>query len=331
MARHFQSVINQPPAEPPQHSIAAGHRSRLMFTRKPKPVIIKVLKPLTSLTKKVPEPDDALSTNSNESVERKGSTWKNILHRTGHLRLTFQDLKGKGNPRSAKFLGISSADENNPQNEDLEKGTAKDTVSPLGPHLDCTPDGQNAERSELTRTNMPATERRTMAESTRIERKYGGESAIAGSSKEEGVGGDNTEILATAVIAKTNTSMDEEYLTPSPGPIAFNQLPDIVGEGTQPERIPTALEASRAGQHDNQNFVPPLRAGIFKGKDKLADIPEGSHPTTQHPSIEAMPAPEQLLRPEPPRARRPLVQLDELLIKVSSLISRGIYSLSHMS
>jgi hypothetical protein len=75
----------------------------------------------------------------------------------------------------------------------------------------------------------------------------------------------------------------------------------------------------KQGQHENQNFATPARAGTFSGKDKLADIPEGSQPRTEDHRRGSGPASEQPPRPEPRRARIPLGQLDELLIKAYSL------------
>jgi hypothetical protein len=295
-----------------------GQHSRVKASRKKRETPLVIVR-----SKNIPDPEEAQSTTTDETVERTRSTWKNILQRTEHLRSTLHNLKGKVSSKSTrlpKFLGIASASEQNPQKEDLEKGTAKDTISPLEPQPDSVPDEQNVGKSQLTRHGLATTEDKEL-QIKKIEKKDEDELHIKNPSKEKYVEGDGSEVLATAANVQTNLQNNEEHVSFSPEPATTNQPPTTVPEASQSEDNPTAPEGSRQGQHDNQNFTAPSRASTFKGKDKLSDIPEGNQPRTEGFRREPRRPSEQLPRPEPRQARIPLGQLDEILIKAYSLAS----------
>jgi hypothetical protein len=321
MAHHIWATKNPfPPGPLPGHMASRhGHHSRAKVSKRTKRET-----PLVMIrSKNIPEAD-APSMASTETVERTESTWKNILHRTEHFRSTLHDLKVKVSSKSTrlpKFLGIPSAGEKNGQKEDLEKGTAKDTVSPLKPQPDSTPEERNVGKPQSARNDLATTEEEKDLQIAKIKKKDEDELHIKDPKKEKDAEGDEPEVLATAADVQTTPQNNEEHVSFSPEPATISQSPTAIPEAAQPDDNPTTPDEPRQGQHDNQNFAAPPRAGTFKGKDKLPDIPEGSQPRAEDPSREPRPAPEQFPRPEPRRARISLGQLDEILIKAYSLSS----------
>jgi hypothetical protein len=109
----------------------------------------------------------------------------------------------------------------------------------------------------------------------------------------------------------------EEQVNSSLASALANQSLPGAPEDTKPLDRPMAPEIPRERQDASQTFPIPSKAGTFKGKEELADIPEGSQPRKEDPGREPG-----LARDEfPHRERRARIapgQLDELLIKAYS-------------
>lgn len=314
----WNTWIARNPPIPPQLGPPPGHH----FRGSARPKGLKKAKPPTIgaqlamvRSKNIPEADDVVSTESDETIERKGSTWKTILHRTEHLRSTLQDLKGKLNSKSVhlpKFIGKSSVDEKNAQKEDLEKGAGKDTVSAFDPNADSVPVAPN--ESKGLESTTAETEKGFQI--TKIERQGETESDLKDSSKEKD--GEGTKPGPLAAIA-TVQEQTQEQVNVSVHPATVNQSSTSPPEGAIPGESPIAAKATRQAQHGRENFTAPPRSGTFKGKNKLAHIPEGSQPRTGDPARGAEPALAQRSRPEAAEARMLLGELDQQLIKAYSL------------
>jgi hypothetical protein len=280
--------------------------------------------------------DDAQSAKINDAVERKGPKWKNILHRTEQLRLTFQDLKGKVTSKSAhlpKFLGISPNGEKNDEKDDLEKGTVRNTGSAINTHPASTPDEKKPMKSDSTGMEVATAEREKEIQAAKVEKSPEAETGIEDSPVDINPKEKETDPLAKPDIVpdqaqpstneQANPQNNESHVNFASSPAAVDQsTTKAPGDGTNkdsPTATATSVGAARHGPQNNQDFGTPPRAATFKGKDKLAGIPEGSQFKTEDPSRGAGSASEKLPRPEPRKPRIPLGQLDEILIKAYSL------------
>jgi hypothetical protein len=312
---HQISITRNPPEPLPVYNLTRQKRSSRAKRATERPLVM--VRP-----KIVPEIDDAVSTTSSATAEKTGSTWKNILHRAGNLRSTLQDLKGKVGSKPARLSrtpGVSAA-QGSIDNGDLEKGTKK-KFTLLHTWLE-----ENAGESKSTTIDPTAGEMRNEAQVTKKKIEFADEKHTEKSGEEKFV--NTTDSMSKAENFPDGTQKttgedisppdNEEQVKSSPVPATANQSVPGAQEDRKPLDRPTAPETSRERQNPSQNFQPPSRAGTFKGKEKLADIPERSQPRMGNPRRESKLAPGQFPRPER-GVRVALGQLDKLLIKAYSL------------
>jgi hypothetical protein len=277
---------------------------------------------VTVRSKNVPEIDDNVSTTSSETADKTGSTWKNILHRTGNLRSTLHNLKGRASSKPAHLFRTpgDSAAEGEVDNGDLEKGTKK-SFTRLHTWLK-----ENAENSKSTTIDLTTAEERHEAQIPKKKIEFADEKNIQNSSEEKPANtNDSTSKAERFPDSTQNTTSEpisplviEEQVESSHVSEAANQSLPGAPEDTKPLDRPKTPEISRERRNASQTFLIPSRAGTFKGKEKLADIPEGSQPRNEGPGRKPRLAPEQYPQPEQ-RVRIALGQLDEVLIKAYSL------------
>jgi hypothetical protein len=273
-------------------------------------------------SKNVPETDDTVSATSSEIAEKTGSTWKNILHRAGNLRSTLHNLKGRASSKPARpsrTPGVSAA-EREVDNGDLEKGTTKKSTL-LHTWLE-----ENAENFKSTTIDLTTAEARHEAQVTKKKIESADEKNIENSGEEKPASTNDSTSKAeifpdgtqTTTSEKISPLVIEEQVKSSHVSAEANQ--SLPAEDAKPLDRPKAPEISGERRNASQTFVIPSGTGTFKGKEKLADIPEGSQPRNEGPSREPRLAPEEFPQPER-RVRIALGQLDELLIKAYSLSS----------
>ncbi|KAE9366832.1 hypothetical protein N431DRAFT_384803 [Stipitochalara longipes BDJ] len=326
MAHHI-SVTRAPPGPP--------HDQNFEFVRKKKkrpketpPAPLAFVRP-----KRKPDSDDAPSTKSDETDNIKAAGWKQIFKRTGRLRSTLQDLKGKASSRSTiltEFLGISSTDEKDAKKDDLEKGKEGDIIPPLERLLTPSSEKQNVGKSESRKIDLVTAEREENLQLSRIDTKEENESAIKDSTKDHRI--DDSVPLATAPVIGSGTQVvttthlepqnKEEQVGSSPSAAGVRLSPMTALEDAKSEQNLATAETSQQSKQSNQNFLSSPRSDTFKGKHKLADIPEEGPTTIEDVGDMTVPAPRQPRRSDPqraPTARVPLGQVDEVLIKAYSL------------
>ena len=285
--------------------------------------------------KKIPDADDALPTKTDEASERKRPKWKNILHRTEQLRSTFQDLKGKLSSKSAylpKFRGISSTDEEGAEKQDLEKGTVKNTGSVINSHSAFTLDEHKANNSDSTGMEVTTAKIEKGIQVAEVEKSLEAESDIEDSWEAKiprekeldpplnlAISPDQTQPISDE---KSNPPNDENQSILTPSFATVDQsIPGELDGGTKTvdPAATTATAAAGHGPQSKQNLKVPPRRATFRGKDRLANIPEESQSKTEDLSRGTGPSSEQDPRQEPRKARLSLGQLDEILIKAYSL------------
>lgn len=261
------------------------------------------------------------SVESHDTAEKKRPKWNNIAHRTEQLRLTFQNLK--------RQLALEAARKTKAGIEDLEKGKVTNTSSAAEIFLGGTSIEKKGKRADTVDMEI-STEGQIKFQPAQIEASPQAKPDIRKDSQGDKIQkGKESHPFSKPdiVIPNQSASITDEGVNPhnnisqttaASSSTAVNQFPSKEPGGDPDSPNSAATEKAKRGTQSSGTFGVPTRASTFKGKDKLADIPEGRQPRSEEASRGAGTAFEKFPRPEPRTTRVSLSRPDEILIKAYS-------------